>query len=99
MGIVKDFAELKKKRQTLEIVDDLASDAQNVEKRRGFRMFHFSLFFNFSLFSCSFFHSFIFSSSFSYSFFLFSVVRAHAKTRKKSREVLIVKMTIFFCEK
>ena len=56
----------------------------------------FPLFFSFSNFStCQilmFFHFFLF-------FFLFSVVQTDAKTRKNRREVVIVKMMIFFGEK
>ena len=46
-----------------------------------------------------FFPIFLFFFSFFF-FFLFAVVRADAKTgKKKRREVPIVKMTCFFCEK
>ena len=62
-----------------------------------FSLLLFFCFFQFFLFLC--FSIFHVSSSFSSSFFLFPIVRADAKTRKKSsRSSALVKRTTFFSE-
>ena len=108
MEIVQDFVEqtYRQQRQTLEIVEDFAWTSSKISHFSFLHVFVFFLFFSFFVFFSAF--VFIFEIFFIFSkicffhffrlFFIFLVVRADAKTGKNRREVLMVKMTFFFCE-